>query len=211
MPYLLNIFLSVTYGFLLLFGLDASTRSLAPSAAHRRRLRAREERHKHKAKQQHHRHKLAADPASPVVREPDRVPQGTASESSEGSVDGLSAQFDLSAPGHQYESRYHFAMRSVHGWAEAARGLRRAVLENGEQTREELVEFLWAMRGLVAGVIEAGMKLGGIGVAGLNDGLNGAFSEGREIGDRAHAASRTQKLTGPSIIPNTVRYVVEAE
>ena len=203
----MNIFLSVTYGFLLLFGLDASTRSLAPSAAHRRRLRAREERHKHKAKQQHHRHKLAADPASPVVREPDRVPQGTASESSEGSVDGLSAQFDLSAPGHQYESRYHFAMRSMHGWAQYLRGVRRAFEDGTAQTVEELGAFLWAVRSMVETVIEAGMSLGGVGVSVLNDGVDDAVKEGGRIRGEVHSLGRNQKLTGSSIVPSAVTCV----
>lgn len=199
-------FLSVAYGFLLLFGLDASTRSLAPSATHRRRLRAREERRKHKKKQHSHRQKLAATAPAPLAAVADRIPSGPPSESSEGS-DGLSDRYDLSSPGSRYESRYHFAMRSMHGWAQYLRGVRRAFEDGTAQTVEELGAFLWAVRSMVETVIEAGMSLGGVGVSVLNDGVDDAVKEGGRIRGEVHSLGRNQKLTGSSIVPSAVTCV----
>ena len=167
----------------------------------------------HKKKQQKHRQKLAATPPSPLARSaelapssliPSMEPHETWDNSSEGS-DVLSDRFEMSSPGNRYESRYHFLMRSMHGWLQYAQSVRRALRDGSAQTVEEFGAFLWAVRAMVATVIEAGMSLGGVGVAVLNDGVDDAVKEGRRIGDQVHSVGRNQKLAGPSIIPSGVR------
>lgn len=183
-PQLLGVMLSVVYGLLLLFGLDASSRSLAPSAARRHRHRAREERRKAKQRHQNRRQSFKSQ---------SKIASGPSSVSSDGSV-----QLDLNSG---EESSYHYAMRSLHGYSEDARSAVKSCKEAASQTTEELAAFLWAVRSMVTVVVEAGVSLGGVGVGLLNEGVDDAVDEGRRIGTQVKEDLEVQNLTEPSFVP----------